>query len=89
MDAMAIIGFFKEHFREEGELTPKETYHQVLFIFNQLADEAMKIELMENLFKSENFLSMASMTERMLSRLAKIDITVSVEPNPDILPIKK
>ena len=89
MDVMTIISYYKEGFREGRELTPKQTYIEVLSIFNVVVDESTKINLMETMFKSENFISMASLTERMLSRIGKIDIELSVEPNADILPIKK
>ncbi len=89
MDAMRIIGYYKENFKEGSELTPKQTYNEVLSIFNVVVDEATKINLMENMFKSENFVSMASLTERMLYKIGNFQVELSVEPNPDILPIKK
>jgi hypothetical protein len=88
MDVMIIIGHYHENFREQSELVPKQTYAEVLSIFQKLADENTKDSVMERLFFPENFISMTSLTERLLSEIAKIEINVDIQPNSDILRIK-
>ena len=88
MDVMAIIGYFNENFREHSELIPKQTYAEILAIFTKYATDNMKNLIMEGLFFPENFISMGSLSERLLTKIAEMEINVDIEPNSNILRIK-